>query len=130
MARLDKKVGELAYDDIIADTEPTALVTTVKLAASEGPLERGTVLVAASADAECSPASTALTATDCLFVLAEDIEKAEGSDVAQAYKTGNFYRDRLKTDGEYELAAADIETLRKSGIQTKSVIEALDAEGV
>lgn len=130
MARFDATIGERVYDDIIAYPTPSALQTTAKLAASETPLERGTVLVAASADGQFKAASEALKATDVVLILMEDIEKAEADDEVAAYKTGNFYGNRLKTDGEYELTVADFEMLRKSGIQTQDVLEHAGSEGV
>lgn len=130
MARLDATIDEFAYDDILADTTPAAFVTTVKLAASEKALPKGTVLVCDTADGQFKAASEALKATDTIFILAEDVEKAEADDVVGAYKSGNFYRNRLVGDGEYELAAADFETLRKSGYLTKDVIENAGSEEV
>lgn len=128
--RLDATVGESAYDDIIADVTPSAFLTTAKLAASETPLERGTVLIASSADGQFSAASKAIEATDVALILAEDIEKADADDEVAAYKSGHFFANRLKTDGEYELAAADFEALRKSGILTKDILEAVGSEAV
>lgn len=128
--RLDASVGEFAYDDIIADTTPTAFLTTVKLAASETPLVRGTVLVSATADGQFKPVSEDLTATDVLLILAEDLEKAEADDEAAAYKSGHFFGNRLATDGSYELVAADFELLRKSGILTKDILEDVGLEQV
>ena len=128
--RLDATVDEFAYDDIIADTTPTAFMTTAKLAASETPLARGTVLIASAADGQFAAASKAIEASDVVLILAEDIDKAEADDEVAAYKSGHFYANRLKTDGEYELAAADIVALRKSGFLTKDVIEDAGSEAV
>lgn len=130
MARLDRKVGEVAYDDIFADTEPAAIPTTIKLAASEKPLERGTIMVADAAGGQCKAVSEALTDTSVVYVLADYVEKAEADDVALAYQTGNYKSNYLKTDGEYTLVDADLEYLRRSGILTKEEIAAADAEGL
>lgn len=130
MARLDTTIGEYAYDDIIADVTPTPFLTTAKLAASEKPLVRGTVLVAASADGQFKAASEALKATDVLLILAEDIEKAEADDEVAAYHTGFFWGNRLATDGEYELTAADFDQLRRSNLLTKDIFEDAGSEGV
>lgn len=129
MARLDKLVGEAAYDDIIATTEPSPVTTTIKLAESEGPLERGTVMVATAAGEETAPAKAALNATDAVYILAEGVEKAASGDYAEAYAAGNFVTGRLKTAEAYELTAADLETLRKSGILTRDTIEDPAKEG-
>lgn len=123
MTKLYETVGAANYDDIIAMTEPSTLVTTVTLAQSDKPLARGTVLVASEAGGTFAPASEALKATDVLVVLAESIESAEANEVVQAYKAGNFVRGRLTGNGTYTLAAADFEALRKSGIQTTGMVE-------
>lgn len=128
--RLDSHVEDFDYNDIIADVSPTAFLTTAKLDASETPLVRGTVLVGTTADGNFKAASEALKATDVVYILAENIEKAEAGDEVAAYKSGHFYGNRLATDGEYELAAADFEILRKSGILTKDVLEAVGSEEV
>lgn len=123
MTRLDTDLGTHAFDDILAATEPSPLITTVKLAASETPLTRGTVIASKTADGQFKALDAAIADDDVVLVLADDVEKAEADDVATAYKTGNFVRDRLVANGEYELAAADFEALRDAGIQTTGMIE-------
>lgn len=122
MARLDKTVGACAYDDIFAGTAPAAHATTVKLAASQSPLERGTVL-AGSPGGNLAPLAKAVAAGEAVYILAEPAEAAEDGATAAAYKTGFFARNRLKCAGSYELAPADIEALRQAGIITADVIE-------
>ena len=130
MARLDCNVGESLDTNIIADVTPTAFETTAKLAASEKPLAVGTVLVASSADGQFSPASKAIEATDVVLILAEPIKKAEADDEVAAYKTGHFFGNRLVTDGEYELAAADFDAMRRQGFVFKDILEAVRSEAV
>lgn len=120
--KTNEKVGEVVYDDIFAATSPTAHAVPVKLDESEGPIERGTVIVASEAGGNCKPASQALTATDQVFVLAETVESATAGDIAEAYECGSFIKGRLATDGEYELTDADLEILRKSGILVQDYI--------
>lgn len=123
--RLDATIGEFEYDDIVADVTPTAFKTTAKLAASETPLEHGTILIAATADGQYKAVSEAIKATDSVLILAEDLEKAEADDEVAAYKTGHFFGNRLKTDGSYELVAADWDALRRLGYVFKDIIEDL-----
>ncbi len=122
MTRLDSTVGTLAYDDIFAGVTPDAHTTTVKLAASEAALARGTVL-AGVPGGNMAALSKAVAAGEAVYILAETVESAAAGDVAVAYKTGNFARNRLKCGGTYKLVAADIEALRQAGIITADVIE-------
>lgn len=116
--------GTCEFDDIIANVEPTALVATVELGASDKPLVRGTVLVVN--DGKAAPAKAAL-GNDPVYVLAENVDDPQDGDIVSAYKTGNFVRGRLVADG-YSLVAADFEALRKSGIITTGMIEDVDSE--
>lgn len=136
--RIDQVVGTTDYDGLFASVDPTALVATVKLAASKaGVLERGTV-VAGEAGGELKPAASALGAagtpagtgenpapavpgTTAVYVLAADIDATAATN-ATAYKCGNFNRKRLLTDGSYKLTAADYEYLRTLGIYTEDVL--------
>lgn len=128
--RLDANADVHLYDDIFADIYPVALTTTVELGVSEGPLKRGTVITAKSADGQFAPVSAALSEGDVVYILAENVDKAEAGDPVDAYKTGNFARGRLSTDGEYELVAADYEYMRDAGLQTKAIFEAPVLESV
>ena len=122
--RLDATVGTHEFDDIFVDIYPVALTTSVELAASETPLARGTVICADTADGRFAPVSEALASPKVVLVLAEDVDKATAGDVVDAYKTGNFARPRLATDGEYTLVAADYEYMRDAGLQSKDLFEA------
>lgn len=120
--RLDTDMGSMAYDDIIAGTEPAALITTIKLAASQGVLERGTI-VTGTPGGEFSACSKTTSGGETGFILAEDTDTGTGSAVvAYAYKTGCFFRDRLKTDGSYVLTDADWDKLRGIGIMTEDTL--------
>lgn len=130
MTRLDSEFGTHKFDDIIADVSPSPLIASVKLAASEIPLVRGTIITAKTADGQFGALSAAIAEDDVVFILADDVAKAEADDVATAYKAGNFIRDRLVTDGEYELVAADFEALRDAGIQTTGMIEDAGTESL
>lgn len=118
--RIDSTVGTREYDQLIVGTEPAALTATVKVAANKT-LKRGTVICAAAAGGDCAAVTKAFT-TEVVYILAEDVKTGGTAQNAEAYKTGCFARNKLITDGIYKLAAADLEYLRKSGIQTEDVL--------
>lgn len=122
MARLDQTVGACAYDDIFAGTSPEAHTATVKLAASDKPMARGTVL-AGTPGGNLAPLSKAAADGEAVYILAETLDSAAEGDVAVAYKTGLFARNRLRCAEGYELAASDVEALRQAGIITADIIE-------
>lgn len=142
MAVRDTKLGEREYDRLFAGVTPAALVTAVTVAAGQT-LARGTVVVgvpggevkaAASALGVAAAAPTtppaqggeakaaAETGTPTAYVLAEDVTADEAAVTATAYKTGNFARQALVTDGKYALTDADYEFLRGVGIQTEDTL--------
>lgn len=122
MARLDTDMGSTAYDDIFAGTEPAPLVGTIKLAANQGVLERGTIVIG-EPGGEFRAVDAAPTSGETGMVLSEDTDTGTGEAVAAyAYKTGCFARGRLKTDGTYELSADDVDKLRGIGIITEDIL--------
>ena len=118
MARLDETVGTTDYNDIFAGPEPVAHLTTVKLAASQGVLERGTIVTGTPAG-EFSACSATTTGDQTGYILAEDTDTGTSDAVeAHVYKTGYFRREALKTDGSYTLTDVDWDKLRGIGIIT------------
>lgn len=123
MARLDKDMGASAYDDIFAGTEPTALVGTVKLAAGNGVVERGTIVLG-EPGGEFRPVDKAPTSAETAYIVCEDTDTGTGDAVVGfVYKTGCFVRQRLKTDGTYQLTDTDWAKLRHIGVQTEDLFE-------
>lgn len=148
--RLDKIAGQADYDDIIAGTDPACHTTTVKLAAWEGTLERGTVVCGAPGGnmaplgyepeepepenegvktlseegekADEAAAEPEAAGPVAYYVLAEDVVDPEEGQTAVAYKSGMLARNRLKAHGR-GLTADDVEALRQGGILTADVIE-------
>ena len=121
--RLDENIGTVGYDGLIVANEPVADVVTVSLAASQGVLARGTVITGA-AGGEMSAASAALVATNAVYILADDTDTGTSSaDVATAYRTGHFARNKLTTDGSYTLVAADEEIMRNAGILLSDALD-------
>lgn len=119
--RLDEVIANNEYDGLIIGNEPVADVVTVKLAAGNGTLKRGTVITG-TAGGELAPASAALVATDAIYILTDETDATKAT-TATAYRCGKFNAGRLVAAGDYTLTAADIEVLRKCGIMVDTAIE-------
>ena len=122
MANLYEQVGTCDYNDIFASATPTAHTQTVEIAASQGVLKRGSLLVG-PVGGEFKLCSKSAASGETGFVLAEDVDTGTGDAVcATAYATGHFRRDALITSG-YTLTAKDIDALRGIGILTTDSID-------
>ena len=117
--KLNEVVGSMEYDGLIVSHSPAADVVTVKLAAGNGELKRGTI-VTGTAGGALAPASASLTSA--VYILADDVDATEAT-TATAYRTGHFATNKLITADDYALTAADKEHLRKSGILVSDAIE-------
>lgn len=117
---LNENLGTVETDGLIISNVPVADVVTVTLAAGQGIVKRGS-LVVGTAGGSLSVISKALTATDAVYVLADDTDTTGGATNATAYRVGHFATDKLIT-GSYTLVAADIEMLRKEGILLGDII--------
>lgn len=114
--KLNETIGAVEYDGLIVDHVPVADAVTVKLAASNGVLKRGTIVTGTAGD-ELAPLAAAIEETNATYILTDDTDTGTGEAVvATAYRTGHFARGKLITGSEYALTAADEETLRRSGI--------------
>lgn len=121
MARLDKDMGGSVYDDILAGPHPHPLVGSVKLADSQGVLERGTIVIG-EPGGEFRAIDKAPTNAETGYILCEDTDTGtDDAVVGFVYKTGNFIRDRLKTDGTFEMTAKQWDQLRGIGIFTEEL---------
>ena len=118
--KLNEVIGTMAYDGLIVANVPVADVVIVNLAAS-GVLKRGTV-VTGTAGGALAAASQALSATNAVYILADDVDATEAT-TATAYRTGHFAANKLITNGTYVLTAADKEIMRKAGILLSDAIE-------
>ena len=132
--RLDENLGNVDYDKLFVDNVPEADVVTVKLAASQGVLVRGT-LVSGTPGGNLSAVAKALGDTvtvaesagtmnyTSVFVLADDVDTGTSDAVvAVAYRTGHFNRAALVTKS-YTLTAADEECLRGKGILLSDALD-------
>lgn len=119
--RLNETIGAVEYDGIINSACHTDVVT-VKLAAGQGVLKRGTIVTGA-AGGELAPVAAALDASKGTYILTDDTDITEATE-ATAYRTGHFNRNKLITNGSYALTRADEEVLRDCGILLSDAIEA------
>ena len=119
--RLDENLGAVEYDGLIVSNVPGTDVVTVKIAAGNGTLKRGT-LVTGTPGGELAPVNAALVATKATFVLTDEVN-ASAVAVATAYRCGHFARNKLIVAEGYALTAADEEVLRNAGILLSDAIE-------
>lgn len=119
--RLDETLNAPGYDGLIIGNEPVADVVTVTLAAGNGTVARGTV-VTGEAGGELKPVSEALESEKAVYIVTDDTDTT-ATVITTAYRTGKFARNKLITNGSYELSAADEEILRKSGILLDTALE-------
>ena len=120
--RLDTTIGPVEYDNLIAAVYPPATTFMVTLDGSQGVLKRGTVLAGSAAEAVILASGGTPFA-----ILADDTDTTGGDEVALAYRSGHFFKNRLIVADGYELTAADAETLRGKDI---FVSDGLDPEYV
>ena len=122
MADLFEQVGTCEYNDIFASATPTPHTQTVKLAASQGVLKRGSLLVG-PVGGEFKLCSKSAESGETGFVLAEDTDTGTGDAVvAPAFSSGFFRREALLTDG-YTVTDAEWDKLRGIGIFTTDSID-------
>lgn len=106
--RLDNTVGEMTYDNLIIRAGD---VGTIKLAASQGTLKRGSLVTEEATDG--SVLATGGNA-DASYVLTDEVDTTDGAVVATVYKNGKFVKNSLILSGD--IADADIQALRLRGI--------------
>lgn len=132
--RLDESLGTVEFDNLFVESIPEADVVTVKLAASQGILKRGT-LISGTPGGNMSIVSKALADTVTVaenagtmnyttaYVLADEADTGTSSAVvAIAYRTGHFNRAALITSS-YTLTDADEEFLRGKGILLSDALD-------
>lgn len=132
--RLDESLGTVEFDNLFVENIPEADVVTVKLAASQGILKRGTlisgtpggemtVVSKAIADTVTVAASAGTMNYTTAYVLADDVDTGtSGAVVGIAYRTGHFNRAALITSS-YTLTDADEEFLRGKGILLSDALD-------
>lgn len=113
--RLDRKVGKLKYDNLVADNCPPANVFSITIAAGEGELKRGSVMALDIATGKMQILSTSSTGLQANCVLCDDVDATEETKTL-AYKTGHLNRQELIVKDGYTMTLADEEALRAGGI--------------
>ena len=111
MANLYEQVGTCDYNDIFAGTDPAPHVQAVELAASQGVLKRGSLLVG-QPGGEFSIMSKAVQSGETGFILAEDTDTGTSDAVvAPVFSSGFFRREAILTNG-YTVTDAEWDKLR------------------
>lgn len=131
---LYENLGTVEYDKLFVENTPDADVVTVKLAANQGVLKRGTLL-SGTPGGNFSIVSKALADTVTVadssgtinpvtaYVLADETDTGTSDPVvAIAYRTGHFNRAALVLSS-YTLTAADEEFLRGKGILLSDALD-------
>ncbi len=121
MAYLEK-LGQMAYDNLIASLDVKLLTGTVVITSGQGKLARGTVLAMSSGTAgtgECVILGTAAASNETLSaygILADDVDATSADAVAEVYLAGCFNKNALIVKSGHTMTAAEIQELRKCGI--------------
>ena len=122
MANLYEQVGTCDYNDIFAGTDPAPHVQAVELAASQGVLKRGSLLVG-QPGGEFSIMSKAVQSGETGFILAEDTDTGTGDAVvAPAFSSGFFRREAILTNG-HTVTDAEWDKLRGICIFTTDSVD-------
>lgn len=128
---LHEKVGEMAFDNLFAGTEPAALVRggTIRKLSAKATLVRGTILAKSGGSAGDgklvilgTTAATNETLTpDC--ILCDDIEVGTTDDEnVVVYVEGDFNEAALTVDENYTITEADRDALRTKRIYLGGVM--------
>lgn len=132
---LYESLGTVGYDDLFVENVPESDVVTIKLAASQGVLARGSLvsgtpggemklLAAALADTVTVASTNGTMNYVTAYVLADDVDTGTGSAVvAIAYRTGHFNRAAIIVGSSYTMTDADEEFLRGKGILLSDALD-------
>lgn len=125
---LNRKVGEMAYDKLIAGITPPVHVNsgTIRMLAVAAEYKRGTVLAKSSVDDKLVILGTTAEAGETLVpdcILCDDTNIGTEADVNVAvYTAGCFNKEALIVKSEYTLSEADKDKLRERGIYLGTVL--------
>ena len=119
---LERKVGSMGRDTLIAKLFPPAETFGVKVAAGQGQLKRGTVLALGENGTYTMLAAATTGKANC--VLADDVDASgEAAVTAVAYRTGHFNSKALIMAKDYTLTQTDKEELRHGGILLSEMMD-------
>lgn len=125
---LNRKVGEMAYDKLIAGITPPVHVNsgTIRMLAVAAEYKRGTVLAKSSVDDKLVILGTTAEAEETLVpdcILCDDTNIGTEADVNVAvYTAGCFNKEALIVKSEYTLSESDKDKLRERGIYLGTVL--------
>lgn len=129
MARhLNRKVGDMNYDKLIAGITPPVHVNsgTIRKVATEAEYKRGTVLAKSSVDGKLVILGTTADASEVLTpdcILCDDTGIGTDADViVPIYTAGCFNSDALIVATNYTMTEADKDKLRERGIYLGTVL--------
>lgn len=125
---LNRKVGEMAYDKLIAGITPPVHVNsgTIRMLAVAAEYKRGTVLAKSSVDDKLVILGT--TPADATEVLTPDCILCDDTNIGTAdvnvavYTAGCFNKEALIVKSGYTLSESDKDKLRERGIYLGTVL--------
>lgn len=118
---LMRKVGSIGQDNLIAKLFPPTETFGVTIAAGQGELARGTVLVLGGDGTYTVLGEETTGKANC--VLADPVDASSGAVTAVAYRTGHLNSHALIVAEGYTMTAADREELRKGGILLSELMD-------
>lgn len=125
---LNRKVGEMSYDNLIAGITPPVHVSSgvIRKLAADAEYKRGTVLAKSSVDNKLVILGTTAETQETLVpdcILCDDTNIGTAADVNVAvYTAGCFNKEALIVKSEYTLSEADKDKLRERGIYLGTVL--------
>ncbi len=134
MTELNKRLGSMDYDGLIADIYPKLVVSggTIRKLAEAATIKRGTILAKSSGtsgDNKLVVLGTAAASNEVLTaycILCDDVAVGTTDDViAPVYLMGCFNSNKVTVADSYTMTEADKDALRNGGIVFKAAAPAL-----
>ena len=131
MTELNKRLGSMDYDGLIADIYPKLVVSggTIRKLAEAATIKRGTILAKSSGTSKLVVLGTAATGDEVLTancILCDDVDVGTADDVtAPVYLMGCFNSNKVTVADSYTMTEADKDALRNGGIVFKAAAPAL-----
>lgn len=126
---LNRKVGEMVFDKLIAGISPAVHVSGGKIrkVGTETEFKRGTVFAKSSVDNKLVVLGTTAEEGETLVadcILCDDVVVGTGADVnAAVYTAGNFNYNALIAKSGHTISEAEKDKLRERGIYLGVVLE-------
>ena len=134
MTELNKRLGSMDYDGLIADIYPKLVVSggPIRKLSKADTIKRGTVLAKSggtAGDNKLVVLGTAAASNEVLTaycILCDDVEVGTSDDVTvPVYLTGCFNTNKCIVADSYTMTEADKDALRNGGIVFKAAAPAL-----